>query len=1323
MIKSLYKHLFVILVIFLVAVHSNVAQVKNTTVVNGWVFEDFEKNLNDTNKYVTHLFQDSKGFIWMGTYYGINVFDGENFTFYKNHLGNNNGFKGDRVKHISENSNGKILVAMRSSGINVFNPETGQFKNYYDTIFKGASSDYIQNISESKSGDLYITTNSEVILAKFDANHNLVQNKVLNVKLNAKEYLREGIFFEEQFLIETNQRILAINGANTQTLFEAYNIRQLKVRNNELWILANSNIGRCNMSSKTIEWLDYNLPKSEGYVTDFEFLFQNTIFIGTKYGCIQININKNYEVLEIKKLNFFDSNSVAKIFYDKENNLYFSITGEKGGVRKLNINQINFKYIGLPLTEEEQFLHVFLNDNEGIYWSGSSSGVFAFNPKTNNFLEFSNSSVIGLEGCKIKDIIEVNGEIWLNTNKGLAKYNKMQNNFEVFNDPRNINNSPISKLCINNDNLWFSTTKGIAKLNTHTKKFTYFETEIIAKINEDANKKSYAKVFGNKEPSAINIHNNILWVNIQTRGLFSYDISSGSPELLNIYREDFSMLYHSSLYSPVRGINIDKFDRLWLSGTNGIYVYDYKNREIITHLNKSNILEYDVLFNVLKEKNGNFWVKQFNAPAICIDAISFEILEETPNWMQLPRDTGATAKSHLIFGPTYQDKFKQIFINGTNGYIVYHPDKLEIDKIPPRVVLTNVDINGASKYSNFVGTQNLNIPELKYDENSILLNLKSISHDNSPLKKFAYRLKGVSKEWKFSNSLEPLNYIDLKPNTYSLEVKSTNDGKLWSPIVTLVAFDILPPWWKTNVAYISYLLILALLGYSFYKIQLNRRLAESESQKLREVDDFKNKFYQNITHEFRTPLTVIIGMAESLESKASKMIKRNANQLLKLVNELLEIGKIESNYTNLELSSKDIVKFTKYCMESLESLAKHKEISLRFQSDIDNLIMDFDVEKMQLVLNNLLSNAIKFTPVNGTIDVSVSSINNLVKISVKDTGIGISEENTEHIFERYFQEKKNQSVKGSGIGLALSRELIKLMNGSIVAKNNDDKGACFTITLPITNDAVYIQENTNLDTTPLIENTAKDDETIILVIEDNEDVLTYISSVLNPLYKVVSAPNGKAGYEKSVELIPDLIISDVMMPIMDGYEACKLIKSDFRTNHIPVIMLTAKADIESKISGLHIGADMYLTKPFNAKELLACVENLIEIRENLKKKYSQIVTAKEANSEKLTNEFLISIKNLILDNLSNGDFGINEICKEMGVSRTQLHRKLKALSGLSTSIFVREIKLEEGHKLLLNTEMTISEIAYSIGFSSPDYFSKLFTQKFNSSPLHYRQNK
>jgi CheY-like chemotaxis protein/AraC-like DNA-binding protein/two-component sensor histidine kinase len=436
----------------------------------------------------------------------------------------------------------------------------------------------------------------------------------------------------------------------------------------------------------------------------------------------------------------------------------------------------------------------------------------------------------------------------------------------------------------------------------------------------------------------------------------------------------------------------------------------------------------------------------------------------------------------------------------------------------------------------------------------------------------------------------------------------------------------------------------------------------------------------------------------------------------------LEIGKIESNFSKLNITTQDMVKFSKYCMEALESLALEKDIELKFQTNKAEILMSFDAEKMQLILNNLLSNAIKFTPKNGLIDVTVSEINKHVEIQVKDSGIGIPNDSLEKIFDRYYRvENKAVQSDSIGLGLALTRELVKLMNGTIIAQNNESGGACFVVELPILiSEEIQITESDPVEISKIEINTAED-QNMVLIIEDNQDVLDYTTSILKDSYQIVTASNGKLGFDKALEVIPDLIVSDVMMPVMDGFEACEKLKSDFRTDHIPIVMLTARADMGSKISGLQQGADAYLSKPFNREELLAHIDNLIKIREKLKEKYSQSILSYDESKPKVSNKFLDKIKDVVMEHLSDDTFGIQNICSEIGVSRAQFHRKLKALTGLSASIFIREIRLANAFKMIKETTLNISEIAYSVGFTDPNYFSKLFHEKYHKTPSQIRE--
>ena len=507
--------------------------------------------------------------------------------------------------------------------------------------------------------------------------------------------------------------------------------------------------------------------------------------------------------------------------------------------------------------------------------------------------------------------------------------------------------------------------------------------------------------------------------------------------------------------------------------------------------------------------------------------------------------------------------------------------------------------------------------------------------------------------------------------------------------------------------------------------------------------------YTNITHEFRTPLTVILGMndvvhqfAEKIENhkifRASEMIKRNGRNLLDLINQLLDLSKLQSGKLQLNYQSGNVIGYLKYLMESFQSYAEEKDIHLKFSSDQNQLIMDFDKEKLNHIMSNLVSNAIKYTPQHGKVNVLVSTEagrHNQLELKITDNGQGIAPDQISKIFDRFYQGDSIsiRQVEGTGIGLYLVRELVHLLEGSIQVQSTLGEGTEFTVCLPITNHSI-IEDNPHLEDTskkkfekieaPVPETTSKEkDIPLLLIVEDNPDIAHYIGTALRSVYRTVFAKNGNEGIEKAIDIIPDLIISDVMMPEKDGFELCKILKRDERTSHIPIIILTAKANAESKIEGLELGADAYLAKPFDKKELLIRIKNLLNVRAVMQKRFSKndfskIIKKDTAHLDK----FLIKTKDAILLNIENEDFGIANLCKALNISRAQLHRKLVALTGHSASHLIRSIRLERAQELLLTRSLNISEVAYKVGFKTQAHFSRTFSEAMGITPSEF-QNK
>lgn len=530
------------------------------------------------------------------------------------------------------------------------------------------------------------------------------------------------------------------------------------------------------------------------------------------------------------------------------------------------------------------------------------------------------------------------------------------------------------------------------------------------------------------------------------------------------------------------------------------------------------------------------------------------------------------------------------------------------------------------------------------------------------------------------------------------------------------------------------------------KIKMAQKL-EERNTKLEELDELKTRFFTNISHELRTPLTVISGMAEQIEahperwlSKGLVLIKRNTFNLLNLVKQILDLRKLESGKMELQLTQKDLIPFLNYLSESFQSLAESRDIQLHFLKNEGTLIMDFDPEKLQRIIVNLLGNAVKYTAEGGDVYLLVDKLGETLQLRVKDTGIGIPASQLPYVFDRFFraEEPHAASQEGTGIGLSLVRELVKLMEGTIEVESQEGVGTTFTIKLPIKRTAPvssstedqqeqlpaalherFPQGATTFPNPP----TENAELPNLLIIEDNPDVAQYLYACLEGHYRLALGQDGEEGINKALEQVPDIIVSDVMMPKKDGFEVCQALKQDDRTSHIPIVLLTAKADVESRIAGLEHGADAYLAKPFDKKELLVRLEKLLELRDKLRARYTALDALGDKNNTnpQPEDEFVMKLRSEVEANIEDEDFGILQLCRAVGMSRTQLHRKIKALTGKSTSIFVRAIRLQKAKELLEQTDLNISQVAFEVGFKDPKYFSRTFAEEFGESPNQMRK--
>ncbi len=615
---------------------------------------------------------------------------------------------------------------------------------------------------------------------------------------------------------------------------------------------------------------------------------------------------------------------------------------------------------------------------------------------------------------------------------------------------------------------------------------------------------------------------------------------------------------------------------------------------------------------------------------------------------------------------------------------------------------------------------------------------------NSPIT-YQYRLFPHERDWKVTK-YPTVNYSNIPAGTYQIQVQAYTKNGLSENHGINLSVVLLPPWWKSWWAYTLYVLTLISLMAGIFLYQRRRwqmqtrlQIEQERANRLKELDQFKSRFYTNITHEFRTPLTVIKGMAGQISGneKIKTIIGRNSDRLLNMVNQLLDLSKLETNSLSINWVRGDIIPYLQYLTESCHSLAENKNLNLAFFSKEESLVMDFDETKMQHVLINLLSNAIKFTPKYGSVKVIAEQVlengSPYLQLTVKDTGRGIPSEKLPHIFDRFYQvdNSATRSGEGSGIGLALVKELVYLLDGRINVESEAGKGSSFLVQLPIHQNAlesttmdtpmrsISIIEDSSVVNSPIPTSTTTNGEKpLVLIVEDNADVAEYIISCLQEEYSLDTAHNGKEGMDKALESIPDVILCDVMMPEMDGFEVCQQLKSDRLTSHVPIILLTAKATQEDKVTGLAHGADAYLTKPFDKEELLVRLRNLAAQSKRLKERLSESTNDSEQADDRENKEaaFLKELNQIIESNMANELFNTNYLCREIAMSRTQLHRKLKALTDESTANYIRSIRLRKAKSLLEKSDLPIGEIALQVGYKDFSHFSRSFFKEFGIQP-------
>ena len=809
----------------------------------------------------------------------------------------------------------------------------------------------------------------------------------------------------------------------------------------------------------------------------------------------------------------------------------------------------------------------------------------------------------------------------------------------------------------------------------------------------------------------------ILWIGAGVGGLDAYDLQK--DKFVN-YKNDPANP-NSISANTVSTIYEDKNGTFWIGTTNGGLNKFNKENGQFRHFKMEDGLASDDVNQIIEDDHGNLWISTSNGLS--------KFNPQTENFRNYDVEDGLQS---IELGAGCKSKTGELIFSG-DGFIIFHPDSIKDNAHIPPVYITDFylfnkpvpigydSLNGRTILSNsIIECEEI---ELNYDDKVFSFEFAALDFHAPNKNKYTYKMEGFDNDWTFVDaSYRLITYTNLDPGEYIFRVKGSNNDGLWNEAVTSLKIIILPPWYQTTWAYLIYFLFIGSIIYFGWKEKLRRirvrnefEMSKFEAQKLHEVDEIKSRFFTNISHEFRTPLTLILGPVKQIIGRIKddktkndlSLVHKNANKLLELVNQLLDISKLESGNMKLQTVPQNIVPLVKALTSSFASFAERKQITLKFNSTENEIIVCVDRDKFEKIITNILSNAFKFTPEGGRIEITINREDNYLIVSVSDTGIGIPKEKMSKIFDRFYQVDGSytREQEGTGIGLSLTKELVELHKGKIDVESEAGKGSTFRISLPLGKDHLkpeeickadkeyekekekqefYNEIEKKVENKIDVELLEKDLLPLLLIVEDNYDVRFYIKDNLNKEYRVLEAVDGEDGWNKSIEHIPDLIVSDVMMPKMDGFKLCEKLKTDERTSHIPIILLTAKAAKEDKLEGFETGADDYIMKPFEPDELRARIKNLIEQRKRLHEHF-QKKGMLELNDKKITSvdkKFLIKALEVIHRNISDNSFTVEKFADSLAVSRSLLHKKVVALTGEPPREFIRRIRLKKAAELM-----------------------------------------
>lgn len=1323
------------------------------------------------------ILQDKKGQIWIGTFDGLSKFTGTEFITYKNDPANPGSLSSNQVNKLVEDRNGDLWVGTLN-GVNRYNRKTDQFVRYK---LSGPPMKYtVFDLVEDKTGIIWIGTNIGLFqyvpsttrpLAGLFTKTNICNDKIQSLSIDSYGHLWIGAARSLHIYDPKNGTFLPIPQPLSNKLSNAAVRSVLNDSAGNFWI-ATETEGLFFFNAKTRAVVNYH--KNNGLLGNTVRCLaemENKLWVGTKDGLNTISLQDH--LLNAYKHDPDDpaslsQNSVRCITRDKEGSIWLGIYN--GGVNVVYSQSDNFFNLGRKQGKNtglsSEIVNTIRQDTDGSFWIGTDmGGLNHMNEKLteNQVYSIHKGADDELLSNNVKAISDHADKryLWVGTGNGLKIFDKK---LHKFNDI-NLIDTPAAKGLIQNyvllrdsSGIWVGTNfAGLYYLQSNKVTGHYLPVRHSKKHISSAN------------ITALFRDGNDLWIGTKSSGINRLDINKQTFEIYQFNEGKKDGLTNSAILSIYK----DAKKRLWI-GTDGggLNYFDPATKKFYA-ITEAVGIRNNTIHKIAEDHQGRLWMST-NKGLVCVRFKKFEVPFRAQD-LDIANYTvqDGVQSNQFITGAGTATKDQRLAFGGINGITFFNPVGIKVNKVMPVVVFTDfLVLNKPVVFGEKNAPLTVPIDEtpaitLAYDQAFFSIKFTALNYINPEKNQFAFKLEGFSdREWQYVGNQKMATYTNLAPGTYLFKLKAANNDGLWNKTPRTLKITVLPPWYRTWYAYFGYAILIFTLLYLFnyYSKKAERLKAQLEFESVSHLKDQelaqkKLSFFINISHEIKTPLTLITGPIDRLVKinegnnqvrHQLMLIQRNSERLVKLINQLLDIRKFDDGKMHLEVVNEDLVAFLQEITLAFSGLSLSKKIDLVFESGTDVFRTWFDRDKLEKVMYNLLSNALKFTPMDGRVVLKLRKDDHQNKaiITVEDNGCGIPPENMDKLFSRFYHDELDRSdVQGTGLGLAFSKELVELHHGHIGIKSRPESGAsrgytCVEVSLPagiesFKPDEVLEHFKNSDDITrylpaeqamasrfssrkmEILKNSIKE-KMSILIVEDNAEVLDFIKSGFDD-FEVLTAPDGLAGLELAREHIPDLVISDVMMPKMDGIMLCRHLKLDIATSHIPVILLTARTPLIFKMEGLETGADDYVTKPFNFNLLEARVWNLIESRQKLRARYQKEIMLEPQNIaiSETDGHFISKVLSFIEDHMGDETLGVEQLSEAVAMHRNTFTKKIKALTDQTAVEFIRSIKLKRASQLLSRGQLNVNQVAYSVGFSDVNHFRKCFKEQFGYSPKEH----